>query len=124
MGRPNTQRIGAILPAVLSRAREQHGALFAIQRRWGRLVGRALAAHTKPIGLRRGRLVVCAARPGDGFLLSYRRARLLERLQEMVRERVEEIVIRPGDPTENTPRAAQRSVRSAGRKPAPSGCRI
>ena len=91
------QRIGAVLPAVLTRTQERHGALFAIQRKWSRLVGRALAAHTKPISLRRGRLVVSAARPGDSFMLSYQRAELLERLRGAATGGVEEIVIRPGE---------------------------
>ena len=95
--RPKAQPIGAIIPAVLGQAQRHHGALLAIQRGWGRFVGKTLAAHTKPVSLRRGRLIVHAARPGDSFMLSYRRVRLLERLQTAAKGRVEEIVIRPGD---------------------------
>ncbi len=91
------QRIGVVVPDVLKRVGEQHGALFTIQQRWNQLVGRRLAAHTRPAGLRRGRLVVYAERPGDSFALSYQRTQLLERLQATTRDLVEEIVIRPGD---------------------------
>ena len=91
------QRIDAVVSSVLKETTKQHGALFAIQRRWKRLVGGALAAHTKPVSLRQGRLVVYVDRPGDGFALSYQRARLLEQLQATAKKPVEDIVIRPGE---------------------------
>ena len=91
------QRIDAVVSNVLKQTTKEHGALFAIQRRWKRLVGKALAAHTKPVSLRRGRLVIHVDRPGDGFALSYQRTQLLEQLQAMAKKGVEDIVIRPGD---------------------------
>lgn len=91
------QRIGPIVSAVLSQTKQSHGALHVVQRAWSRLVGKGLAAHTKPVSLRRGRLVVRADRPGDGFTLSYQRMQLLERLQDLTKGRVDEIVIRPGE---------------------------
>ena len=96
MSEQHAQPIGALIPGVLKRAEQQHGALHAIQRDWRKLVGRQLAAHTRPASLRRGRLVVVVEDPGDGFLLNYQRPQLLERLQAMAHGKVEEIVIRPG----------------------------
>ena len=96
MSRHAPERLDALIPAVLQRMGERHGALFEIQRDWSRLVGRRLAAHTKPIGLRRGVLTVHIDRPGDGFALSYRKPELLERLRAATQGKVEEIVIRPG----------------------------
>ena len=93
------QRLGNIVAGVLKHVGEQHGALFTIQREWSQLVGRRLATHTKPVSLRRGHLVVVAERPGDSFSLSYQRAQLLERIQASTKDRVEEIIIRPGDPS-------------------------
>ena len=90
------QRIDALVSSVLKSTAAQHGALFDIQKKWGRLVGAQLAAHTKPVSLRRGRLVVHVDRPGDGFILSYRRTQLLEQLQVVAKGRVEDIIIRPG----------------------------
>lgn len=91
-------RINAVLPGILQHARRRAQALAAIQARWGRLVGRPLAAHTRPVSLRRGRLVIHADRPGDGFALSYQRQQLLERLRVSAKEAgIEELVIRPGD---------------------------
>ena len=92
--------IGALLPAVLQQVERHAKPLQTIQARWGRLVGRALAGHTKPVSLRRGRLIVLAEQPGDGFALNYRRAQLLERLQRTreCRGLIQEIVIRPGRP--------------------------
>ena len=97
MDRPKPERLGALIPGVLQRMGARHGALFEIQRDWSRLVGRQLAAHTKPVGLRHGALTVHIDRPGDGFALSYRKPELLERLQATTQGKVEEIVIRPGD---------------------------
>lgn len=96
------QPIGLVIQDVLKRVGTQYEALAAIQRDWSRLVGRPLARHTKPVSLRRGRLIVHVARPGEGFALSYQRARLLARLQAATRGRVEEIIIRPGS-VENRP---------------------
>jgi predicted nucleic acid-binding Zn ribbon protein len=95
MARP--QPIDAVIAGVLRSAKEKHAALSAIRRQWPSLVGKGLAAHTRPVSLRRGRLIVEADRPGDGFALRYRQPQLLERLRGAGRERaVEEIVIRPG----------------------------
>lgn len=90
------QRIGSLIPGVMKHTAQTHGPFFQIQRAWPRLVGKPLAAHTKPVSLRRGRLVVCADRPGDTFTLSYERPKLLAQLQTMTKGHVEEIVIRAG----------------------------
>ena len=91
------QRIDAVVSDVLKQTTRQHEALFAIQRGWKRLVGRSLAAHSRPVSFRQGRLIIHVDRPGDGFTLSYQRARLLEQIQATTAKRVEAIVIRPGD---------------------------
>ena len=96
-GSPAPQRIDAVVSSVLGQTTKQYETLFAIQRGWKRLVGRALAAHSRPVSFRQGRLVVHVDRPGDGFTLSYQRTRLLEQLQATTKKRVEAIVIRPGD---------------------------
>ena len=96
MPAPKPQPIGPVIQDVLRRVGTQHEALAAIQRDWRRLVGRPLAAHTRPVSLRRGQLVVHVARPGESFALSYQRAQLLERLRAVTQGRVEEVVVRPG----------------------------
>ena len=88
--------VGALIHEVLQRAAREHRPLFAIQRRWPRLVGKQLAAHTRPVSLRRGRLVVHVDRPGDSFALNYARPKLLQQLQAASSGGVEEIVIRAG----------------------------
>ena len=97
MARANTERIDALIPGVLRRLEHQQSALQGVQERWARLVGKRLAAHTKPVSLRHGRLTVHVERPGDGFALGYAKAELLERLQASTQGKVEEIVIRPGE---------------------------
>ena len=91
------QRLGDILPGIVRLAQQRQKALATIQARWPRLVGPELAAHTKPVSLRRGRLVVHVAQPGDAFALSYERARVLARLQRVRDLKVEEVIIRAGD---------------------------
>ncbi len=91
------QQIGAVLPTVLKRVERQREALTVAQRAWGRLVGKQLAAHTRPVSLRRGRLSVHVSRPGDSFMLSYQRPKLLTRLQAATHGAIEELVVRPGE---------------------------
>ncbi len=89
--------IGAIISLVLKQTQQQHGPLFTIQRGWKQFVGKELAAHTKPVSLRRGRLIVHVDRPGDSFALNYQRLRLMQKLRKATRGRVEEMVIRAGE---------------------------
>jgi predicted nucleic acid-binding Zn ribbon protein len=89
--------VSELISNVMRRAAQEHRPLFAIQRRWPKLVGKQLAAHTRPVSLRRGRLVVHADHPGDSFALNFARPRLLEQLQGKGTGGVEEIVIRAGD---------------------------
>ena len=88
--------VRGVIDDVLRQTAKRQRPLFAIQRRWTRLVGKRLAAHTRPVSLRRGRLIVHADQPGDSFALSYARPRLLEQLQGSAAGGVEEIVIRAG----------------------------
>ena len=90
-------RIAAVLPQVVTQAATQRDALTAIQGYWRGLVGRALAAHSMPVGLRRGRLTIHVDQPGDNFALAYQRMGLLEQLKAQTNGRVEELVIRPGE---------------------------
>ena len=91
------QRIGDVLAAVVQQAAQRYATVSMLQRRWSRLVGKPLAAHTKPMSLRRGQLVVHTDQPGASFALSYERARLMERLQQATKGKVKELVIRPGE---------------------------
>ena len=91
------ERIGAVIPSVIRELEHQRGPLQTAQETWARLVGRKLAAHTRPVSLRRGRLVVHVERSGDGFALTYAKPELLERLRNATQGKVEEIVIRPGE---------------------------
>ena len=89
--------LGQVLGSVLHQVEKQHGVLRTVQQRWPRLAGRALKAHTRPVGFHRGRLTVHVDRPGDAFALSFQRQRLLKQLQGMTAGRVEELVIRAGE---------------------------
>jgi len=98
--RAKAERIGALLPSVLREAQQRHSALYAVQEIWPKLVGKELAAHTKPVSLRKGRLTVQVDRPGDSFLLNYQRPQLLKRLA--AKAPVEELVVRPGATKDKT----------------------
>ena len=99
MARERTERkveaIGALIPTVLRHVEREQGAMALVRREWRKAAGSRLAAHAKPVSLRRGRLIVCVDRPGDGFALSYERARLLERLRAATGGTIEELIIRP-----------------------------
>ena len=56
--------VRGVIDDVLRQTAKRQRPLFAIQRRWTRLVGKRLAAHTRPVSLRRGRLIVHADQPG------------------------------------------------------------
>lgn len=91
------ERIDVVLAGVLTRTAAQQRPLFAVQRQWRSLVGRNLAAHSKPVSLRRGRLLVHVASGGDAHALTYQRTTLLPRLTAVTHGVVEELVIRAGD---------------------------
>ena len=91
------ETLAALLPHVLKRVEEHHAGLETIRKAWTGLVGKPLSRHTHPVSLRRGRLVVTAERPGDSFLLSYKRTELLEQLRRLTDGRVEELIVRPGE---------------------------
>lgn len=91
------QQIGTVLAAVVRQAGRRHATVSTLQRRWRGLVGTPLAAHTKPVSLRRGQLVVHTDQPGASFALSYERVRLVERLQQATQGLVKDVVIRPGE---------------------------
>ena len=93
--RRRAQPIGALIPGLLREYEQRQKPLFLVQRQWGRLVGRALAKHSKPASLRRGRLIIQVESPGDGFTLSAQRTELLRRVQAATGEAVQEIVVRP-----------------------------
>lgn len=88
--------IAGLIASVLKRAQAEQQPVERIRKRWRELVGKGLSTHTRPVSLRRGRLIVSVAGPGDGWALSYARAQLLEKLKRRLRLQVEEIVIRPG----------------------------
>ena len=97
------KRIGELLPAVVRKARAKSRAIQQLQRSWGRLVGKTLAAHTQPASLRHGRLYVHTNQPGASFVLSLEKPRLLEKIQAGLRrgrtgQTVEEIIVRAGGP--------------------------
>lgn len=91
--------LSALIPSVLKGVEREHRALAAVQRLWREVAGRELAAHTKPVSLRRGRLVVSVEGPGDNFALSFQRKQIVDRLRDATGGKVDEMVIRPGDGT-------------------------
>jgi hypothetical protein len=91
------EALGAIISMVLRHHAKQYGPLLAIQRDWAKLAGELLAAHTKPVSLRRGRLVIHVDAPADSFALNYERPQLLKRLQAKTKGQVQELVIRVGE---------------------------
>ena len=90
------QPIRSVISGVLKQAQQHHGPLFEIQRRWKRIVGAELAAHTKPVSLRHGRLVIHVDRPGESFSLSFQKAQVLERARGVAPGKVTDLIVRAG----------------------------
>ena len=91
-----SQPIGKLLEGLLAQTQKQQSALFEVQQAWGKIVGRKLAAHTKPVSVRKARLTVHVDRPGENFLLSYERERVLERVKKISQGKITELVVRAG----------------------------
>ena len=112
--RKEPSSIATVLPAVLHQAQQRYGLLHQVQESWGTLVGKRLAAHTAPVSLRHGRLIVHVDRPGDGFTLNFQRQQLVSQLKARTNGAVEELVIRVGDLPES---AAVERPEGRGRAP-------
>ncbi|MBI4597175.1 MAG: DUF721 domain-containing protein [Candidatus Omnitrophica bacterium] len=95
MSKPTGQRIDALLPSVLKRVEQHHAVLDLLRRRWKRLVGPDLAAHTQPVSVRRGQLVIAAEQPGDSFMLHFQRERLAQHVRTLTEGKVTSLVVRP-----------------------------
>lgn len=89
--------IGELIPKILQQTATKREALQRLQRNWPRLVGKPLAAHTRPGSIRRGTLTVYTDEPGASFLLMLDKPRLLEKLRTQARCEIEEVVVRPGE---------------------------
>lgn len=98
--RQPAQSLGALIPGVLQHVEREHSALAQVQKAWRGVAGSKLSRHTKPVSLRRGRLVVAVADPGDNYVLRFERARIVGRLRQLTGGKVEEMVVRPGNPVE------------------------
>ena len=93
----STKSISDVMPNVVRQAATQHETIQWLRCEWGRLVGKALARHTRPASVRRGTLYVHADEPGASFLLSLEKPKLLAKLRARTKGSIDELVIRPGD---------------------------
>ena len=94
---PNaSQPIGKLLEGWLAHAQKQQKPLFEVQKAWSKIVGKPLAAHTKAVSVRKGKLVIHVDRPGENFELSYDRECVLKRVKKITQNKVTEIVVRAG----------------------------
>lgn len=89
--------IRELLPDVMRQASKRRRVIEQVQRRWARVVGKALAEHTKPMRVSRGTLYVQTDEPGASFVLSLEKSRLLKALKGAAEEPIEDIVIRAGE---------------------------
>lgn len=88
--------IAGLVTTIMTRAATQHHTLHEAQRRWRRVAGPALAAHSRPVNFRRGVLYVEAADSGTAYALSLEKPALLKKLSGMGAQPVQDIVIRAG----------------------------
>ena len=92
----SSQPIGKLLEGWLAQTHKQQSALFEVQQAWSKIAGRTISAHTKPGRVRKARLTVHVDRPGENFLLSYERERVLERIKKLTQGKITEMVVRAG----------------------------
>ena len=89
-------RIGRVLSDVLKDAAARHQPIHQLQAQWVRVVGRRLAAHTKPGSLRRQVLYVQTDDPGASFEWSLEKQALLSKIRVAAGCEVTDVVVRPG----------------------------
>ena len=93
-----SQPLRELLPEVVRQAGARHHALQQVQAAWAHAVGRGMAAHTKPVSLRRGVVYVQTDEPGASFTLNLEKPRLVRALQQAVPDaKIEDVVLRAGD---------------------------
>ncbi|MBI2884604.1 MAG: DUF721 domain-containing protein [Candidatus Omnitrophica bacterium] len=89
--------LGALLPGILKQAGARQQALQQVQAAWAAAVGRAMAAHTKPVSIRRGVVYVQTDEPGASFTLTFEKTRLVRALQQAAPDaKIEDVVLRAG----------------------------
>ena len=93
--RRHVEPLGALIPGVLKQVEREHGVLAQVQQAWRAAAGRDLAAHSWPVSVRRGRLVVAVDGPGEHFALRFERTRIVEQLRTLTDGKVTEMVVRP-----------------------------
>lgn len=77
--------IGKILPKVLREiGSETHFTREVVDEAWGRVAGEEAARHSRPIGVRRGRVTVEVENSGWMYALGLKRAQLVEGLMELL----------------------------------------
>jgi predicted nucleic acid-binding Zn ribbon protein len=82
--KPDPRRVGDSLDAISRRwGAPKAGALAAVFDRWDEIVGAQVAAHTRPIRLSAGALVVAVDEPGWATQLRFLEADLLRRCNEV-----------------------------------------
>ena len=91
------EALGDLLADVLRQTSKKTEALQRVQAGWERLVGPELAAHSKPVGIRRNTLYVQSEEPGTSFGLSLLKARVLQELPAVAGCEVRELVVRAGE---------------------------
>ena len=90
------ESLGDLLPNVLRQTSKKAEALQQVQAQWERLVGRELAAHSRPSSIRRNTLYIQSDEPGTSFGLSLLKVRMLEELPAIAGCPVQELVVRAG----------------------------
>ena len=91
------QRIGDLLPDVLKHVGKQHALLEDLRKHWPTLVGRRVAAHSRPVSVRKHQLIVAVSHPGESFALHYQKDELLRKLEAQTHGEVTSILVRPGE---------------------------
>lgn len=91
------QSIGHIIPAVIRDVASQRQPVQDLQQGWERLVGKELAAHTRPARLRGSTLYVQTDDPGANYLFSLEKPRILAAIRSQTSHRIDDVIVRTGE---------------------------
>ncbi|MBI3319616.1 MAG: DUF721 domain-containing protein [Candidatus Omnitrophica bacterium] len=91
------QLIGRVIPAVIREVTSQHRPVQELQQGWEQLVGKTLAAHTRPARLLGTTLYIQTDDPGANFLLSLEKPRILAAIRALGTHRIDEVIVRTGE---------------------------
>lgn len=93
---PAAIKIDHIIAGLLADTAKTQSPLLPLQEKWAELVGKRLAAYSRPVRIFKGKLFIHVEHPADSYELSFRRRQLESRIKAETQGVVSELVFRTG----------------------------